>query len=59
MTAHRLEAERKYHRRLDAMAACCSERTQANESHLGCAYCAYLAAFYDDQRVRIRPRGIE
>lgn len=51
MTAAQLERERRHHARLDAMAAKCSARTEADETHLGCAYCAYLAVFYDDQRV--------
>lgn len=49
----KLEVERELHKKLDAMAGACSERSQAGESHLGCAYCHYLAAFYNDQRVRL------
>lgn len=48
-TARQLEEERAHHRALDAMAGDCSARTVADESHLGCAYCAYLAGYYADQ----------
>lgn len=56
MTAAQLERERLHHLRLDAMAALCSERSRMGTTHLGCSYCTYLAAFYNDQRVILKER---
>jgi hypothetical protein len=44
----KIEAERRHHAWLDRLAAACSERTG---THLGCAYCAYLAWYYDPKRI--------
>jgi len=56
-TARTLEEERKHHAWLDTIATKCSARSEANETHLGCEYCNYLAAYYNDPKARLQPRG--
>lgn len=52
----KLRTEIALHKRLDAMAGKCGERTVANESHADCAYCNYLVKSYGDERMRLGRR---